>query len=246
MAKITTGSAADTIKIDGVTSDSSGFEVSTKESDDYIQITSSGDGSTAKITIDGGRGSDTIALDTNVDLSLSNLSISSVENITLARGGSSQKIAASDISGESFKLFSTGSGTAKLSVVVDQATINLSKLTFDSSFKNGYESIEVDASSSSASVNITGSSDEALTGSNANDTLLGGDGADIISAGTGNDTLEGGLGADTMTGGAGDDEFDFSSNASTENLMDKITDYQAAAEASSNDTIDNITGSVRS
>ena len=32
------------------------------------------------------------------------------------------------------------------------------------------------------------------------------------------------LAQEATTGGAGDDEFDFSSNASTENLMDKITD----------------------
>ena len=73
MAKITTGSAADTIKIDGVTSDSSGFEVSTKESDDYIRdsIIRKRWLNSKNYGLTGGRGSDTIALDTNVDLSLS-------------------------------------------------------------------------------------------------------------------------------------------------------------------------------
>jgi hypothetical protein len=245
VANIKTGSAIDTIKVDGTTSDASGFVIATNGSNDIVQITTSGDGESAKINFNGGDGNDTLSLDPGVDLSTSDLTLSSVEVLLLTGGGTTQKISASDISGTSLKLFEAGAGTAKLTVVADQNTINLANLSFDTSFASGTDSIEVDASTSSAGVTITGSSsDDTLTGSNANDVITGGDGGDIINAGTGNDTIAGGLGADTLTGGAGDDEFDFSTESSTETNMDKITDYQADADAEHNDTIDNITGSV--
>ena len=244
VANIQTGSAADSIKIDGVTADSGGFVIASNGSNDTIRITTNGDGSSAKININaGGGGSDTLSLAAGVDLSASNLTLTAVERILLTGGGTTQKIAASDVSGATLQLAEDGTGTAVFTVVADQTTINLSNFTFASSFASGTDSVVVNASSSSSGVTVTGTSgDDTITGSNANDNLSGGASADTISGGTGNDTINGGSGADTLTGGAGDDEFDFASGTSTEASMDKITDYQAAAADADNDTIDLVTG----
>ena len=244
VANIQTGSAADSIKIDGITADSNGFVIASNGSNDTVRITTNGDGSSAKININaGGGGSDTLSLAAGVDLSASNLTLTSVERILLTGGGTTQKIAASDVSGATLQLAEDGTGTAVFTVVADQTTINLSNFTFASSFASGTDSVVVNASSSSSGVTVTGTSgDDTITGSNANDNLSGGASADTISGGTGNDTINGGSGADTLTGGAGDDEFDFASGTSTEASMDKITDYQAAAADADNDTIDLVTG----
>ncbi len=244
VANIQTGSAADSIKIDGITADSNGFVIASNGSNDTVRITTNGDGSSAKININAGSGgSDTLSLAAGVDLSASNLTLTSVERILLTGGGTTQKIAASDVSGTTLQLAEDGTGTAVFTVVADQTTINLSNFTFASSFASGTDSVVVNASSSSSGVTVTGTSgDDTITGSNANDNLSGGASADTISGGTGDDTINGGSGADTLTGGAGDDEFDFASGTSTEASMDKITDYQAAAADADNDTIDLVTG----
>ena len=245
VANVQTGSAADVITIDGVTTDASGYVIDTNGGADTINITTNGDGETAVIDLDGGAGTDTLTLDAGVDFSSSTLTLTSVETIQLAGGGTSQKIAASDISGVSFTLSESGAGTAVLTVVADQTTINLSNLSFDNSFAVGTDSILIDASSATSGVTITGTSgNDTITGSNADDILTGGDAADTISGGTGDDTISGGGGADTLTGGAGDDEFDLTSESSTEVEMDSISDFQADAEEEHNDTIDNITGIV--
>ncbi len=54
-----------------------------------------------------------------------------------------------------------------------------------------------------------------ITGSSANDELLGGTGADILNGGDGNDTINGGGGLDTLTGGAGIDFLVIDQSAST-------------------------------
>ena len=245
VANVQTGSAADVITIDGVTTDASGYVIDTNGGADTINITTNGDGETAVIDLDGGAGTDTLTLDAGIDFSSSTLTLTSVETIQLAGGGTSQKIAASDISGVSFTLSESGAGTAVLTVVADQTTINLSNLSFDNSFAVGTDSILIDASSAASGVTITGTSgNDTITGSNADDILTGGDAADTISGGTGDDTISGGGGADTLTGGAGDDEFDLTSESSTEVEMDSISDFQADAEEEHNDTIDNITGIV--
>ena len=247
VANIQTGSAADSIKIDGVTADSGGFVIASNGSDDTIRITTNAAGSSAKININaGGGGSDTLSLAAGVDLSASNLTLTSVERILLTGGGNTQKIAASDVSGASLLLAEDGTGTAVFTVVADQSTINLSNFTFASSFATGTDSIVVNASSFGPGVTVTGTSgNDSITGSNVDDNLSGGASADTISGGTGNDIINGGAGADTLTGGAGDDEFDyFTAGTSTEASMDKITDYQAAAANADNDKIDIITGAA--
>ena len=244
VANVQTGSAADSIKIDGVTADSGGFVIVSNGSNDTIIITTNGDGSSAKININAGGGdADTLSLEAGVDLSNSNLTLTGIERILLTGGGFTQKIAASDVSGASLKLAENDTGIARFTVVADQSSINLANFSFENSFAVDIDKVVVDASSSGSGVTVTGTSgSDIIKGSNANDNLTGGAAADTIEAGTGNDTINGGEGADTLTGGAGDDEFDFASGTSAEEAMDKITDYQAAAADADNDTIDTITG----
>lgn len=243
ITNIITGSGNDIIQINGVTSDVNGFVINTNGGQDTVLVTASGDGSSAKINFTGGDGSDELKLDPGVDVSASNLTLSGIEKITLVGGGVSQKMAASDLSGKSFELAEDGSGAATLTVIPDQSTVNVSTLTFDTSFNISTDTIVINGSSSAVGINVTGTARaNNITGSNANDTLTGGSGDDIIAGGTGDDIISGGAGADTLSGGAGDDEFDFISGSSTESTMDKISDYQAAAADSHNDTIDNVTG----
>jgi len=76
-----------------------------------------------------------------------------------------------------------------------------------------------------------------LTGTSANNTLLGGWGNDTLSglAGNdrllgeqGNDTLIGGTGMDTLTGGTGRDVFVFNTRPSKTTNLDRITDFNVA------------------
>ena len=71
---------------------------------------------------------------------------------------------------------------------------------------------------------------ENLSGSNFNDTLYGSNGANAISGGNGNDILIGYGGNDTLTGGAGADRFDFRSALSATTNVDRISDFNVAAD----------------
>ena len=70
-----------------------------------------------------------------------------------------------------------------------------------------------------------------LTGGSGNDNLAGGAGIDTISGGAGNDTINGGLGNDILTGGAGSDIFRFDTAIAGGGNVDRITDYNAAADS---------------
>ncbi|MDQ0323703.1 Ca2+-binding RTX toxin-like protein [Pararhizobium capsulatum DSM 1112] len=71
---------------------------------------------------------------------------------------------------------------------------------------------------------------ENLSGSNFTDTLYGSAGANAISGGNGNDILIGYGGNDTLTGGAGADRFDFRSTLSATTNVDRISDFNVAAD----------------
>ncbi|URK87008.1 hypothetical protein LP421_24220 [Rhizobium sp. RCAM05350] len=71
---------------------------------------------------------------------------------------------------------------------------------------------------------------ENLSGSNFNDALYGSTGTNAISGGNGNDILIGYGGNDTLTGGAGTDRFDFRSALSATTNVDRITDFNVAAD----------------
>ena len=75
---------------------------------------------------------------------------------------------------------------------------------------------------------IGGSGDDTLNGGGGKDYLIGGAGNDILNGGAGDDILAGGLGKDTLTGGADADTFVIDPSALTEgsSMADIITDYK--------------------
>ena len=244
VSNIKGGKGADNIEINGVKSSSGGLTVNSDAGNDVITITTNGDGANAIIDINGGNDTDKLVLNSGVDLSATNLTLTSVEKISIPGNGISPKMAASDISTKSFTLEKEGSGNTSLTVVADQNTLDLSSLQFASSFAFDNDSIIINGSTSSSGITVTGSNTKnLLTGSNANDILSGGSRNDTISGGTGDDSITGKTGSDSLTGGAGDDVFNFSALDSTQQIMDKITDFQAAAADSHNDSINNVTGS---
>ena len=74
---------------------------------------------------------------------------------------------------------------------------------------------------------IGGSGDDTLNGGSGKDYLIGGAGNDILNGGAGDDILAGGLGKDTLTGGADADTFVIDPSALTAGtqMADIITDY---------------------
>jgi Ca2+-binding RTX toxin-like protein len=75
---------------------------------------------------------------------------------------------------------------------------------------------------------IGGSGDDTLNGGSGKDYLIGGAGNDILNGGAGDDILAGGLGKDTLTGGADADTFVIDPSALTAGtqMADIITDYK--------------------
>ncbi len=65
-----------------------------------------------------------------------------------------------------------------------------------------------------------------VTGTGADDRLLGSAGADVLRGGAGDDFLHDGAGADLLTGGAGADVFVFTRDGAT----DRISDFQQGAD----------------
>ena len=70
-----------------------------------------------------------------------------------------------------------------------------------------------------------------LSGGSGADNMAGGAGVDTINGGVGNDTLNGGLGNDVMTGGGGSDIFRFDTAIAGGGNVDRITDYNVAADS---------------
>jgi Ca2+-binding RTX toxin-like protein len=93
----------------------------------------------------------------------------------------------------------------------------------------GKVALNVDATSSSNGLSITGNAgNNTLTGSGFADTLDGGAGNDVLVGGVGADSLIGGLGKDTLTGGNDGDIFVFkliTESGTTATASDVITDF---------------------
>ena len=128
---------------------------------------------------------------------------------------------------------STGANTDTL-VVNGAATINLSSAdqsSGDTANVTGFEN--VDASGSSAAVNLTGDGGaNVLTGGSGDDTIVGGAGADTLSGGAGNDTVTYDGADGSIAGGANTDTL-VVNGAATINL--------SSVDQSSGDTA-NVTG----
>ena len=85
-----------------------------------------------------------------------------------------------------------------------------------------------------------GGSELAYEAAASNHTMLGGLANDILVGGAGDDLFLGGFGNDTLTGGAGSDVFKFT--ASDVGGVDKITDFDVAANSDSLDLRDLLVG----
>ncbi len=157
--------------------------------------------------VDGGTGTDTVALTGNTAFAASTYfdNVQNIEAITLGNTATAVTITTQD------------------SLVAAGATLTLSNaansgvLTFDGS-------AETDS-------NLT------ITGGTGNDSITGGSGNDTVSGGTGNDTLGGGAGNDVMASGAGTDNITGGTGADTITLGSSANDntrqtviYSAASD----------------
>ncbi len=169
----------------------SGFEI-VDASTSGAAVSLTGDANANKLT--GGSGNDTISGGAGAD------------TIDGGAGNDTITFDGSDVS------IAGGTGTDTL-IVTGAATINLSladQTSGDTANVTGFEN--VDASTSSAAVSLTGDANaNKLTGGSGNDTISGGAGADMIDGGEGDDTiklangdfaagefLKGGTGIDTI------------------------------------------------
>ncbi|WP_408586568.1 calcium-binding protein [Novosphingobium sp.] len=208
------------------------------------------------IVFDGGDGSDTICLQSDVGATLdlahgkivfangSSYSLVSIENVsggagddTLLGGNQDAKLwgnAGNDTFDRSFGANDyldggSGSDTISFAKVGRNVFVDLSKETRQDSYVGWLTIISVE--------NLVGSSyGDTLKGSAASNILSGGKGNDRIYGREGNDTLAGGAGRDYLTGGAGADTFVFAKDV----LLNKpgAADVMLDFSASQGDRID--------
>ena len=257
---ISTGSAADAITVAAAMT-SGGYTINTGAGADVINMID------ATATIDGGDGDDTVAFTATADLSGQTFALSNVEVIDLDKDTASVNtltVDSSQLTGKAINITSSN-GTDSLTLTLTESSADFSSLVIDASAVT--TTITADAWTAVVAGTVTGTNDadtitgnggksftanggsgndtitggavaDTLNGDAGNDTLNGAAGADALDGGAGADTLNGDGGADVLTGGAGDDTFVITAGESTEASMDSITDYQAAAAASDNDTLD--------
>ncbi len=179
----------------------------------------------------GGTGTDTIALNNNVNATLNayiDLSeVTGIEQVTLLDpNGDDTTTAEADAVAIYFSGAATGTTPADLS---DNATDNTDVvLTVSGSvITDSLDTLTVDASAIKDADNRF-----SITGGAANDSLTGGASIDTISGGSGNDQITGGVGADSLTGGAGADKFNYAlaSSQSTNTATDTISDFTTGTD----------------
>ncbi len=103
------------------------------------------------------------------------------------------------------------------------------------------EAVDASTAAAGVTVNLANQTENfTFTGSALADTFTGGAGADIVNGGAGvdtlnggagNDTVRGGLGNDILTGGLGNDIFGFDAAIAGGGNIDRITDYNVAADS---------------
>lgn len=158
-------------------------------------------------TVNGGAGYDTLILNINGVTSSTAATLTNVSNIE--------------------KIAFTGTGDTGSVGTLTLANGNFASVTgaiIDGSALTGGGSISIDAAAEAESTLV-------ITGTLANDTLIGGQKNDTITGGLGDDSITGGLGADILTGGTGADVFAFTAVAqSSGTTIDEITDFTSATD----------------
>lgn len=218
---VTTGSGADTITQTTADLTTGGYTISTNAGDDSITLLAAADS-----TVDGGAGSDTVALDGDyraVTLTLSNIETLDVDTDST---NTNMFVDSSLLTGATYIVTDSSNGDDDLHVNMDAYTVDLSALTIDTTTVGA---IVIDGSTFGAAGGLT------VTGSAAADEVTSGASADIIDTGAGNDTItDSGAGDDNITTGAGDDTVtDSGAGADTINTGaggDTITDSGTGAD----------------
>ena len=213
---VSSGTGDDVITIDGTNQSSAGVVVNSNSGSDSISLTSNSDGSLSKISLNGGSEIDQVNFESELDFSLSDLTLTNIEILNFAGGTASTKIPSDVVSTKSYILSKSGSNTLSIELIPKAQTIDLSSLTFDSSFVVGSDVIIIDGTNFGQALNVTGSiSNDEITGTHSS--------GDTISSGNGDDTLYGRDGNDTLTPGNGEDHVIPGMGNDTINLTEEIS-----------------------
>jgi Ca2+-binding RTX toxin-like protein len=174
---------------------------------DIIRYSTANTGATleASDTVDGGAGSDTLAITLDGGTNLTAVTLTAVSNIE--------------------KITFTGTGAATASVTTADGTFaSVTGASVDASGITGTGTLTFSASAEDDST-------FSIVGSLNNDTLTGGQLADTINGGAGADSITGGSGADSLIGGLGSDVFVYAAVAeSTGTTADTISDFTSGTD----------------
>jgi hypothetical protein len=179
------------------------------------------------MTINGGAGTDTLALAATTDLTTAPIALSNIEIIQMdsaTPGSDTVTIKSSNISGASYIIKGTGAAIDTLKILLDATTVNAGSLIVDTSTAKvdfdltGVASLATTVIGTNGVDSVTGEGTGAISmnAGDGNDTLdvsagaaahvINGEaGDDTITGGAENQTFTGGEGADSITGGAGND-----------------------------------------
>ena len=227
---VSSGTGNDIITIDGTYQSSSGVVVNSNAGSDTINLTSNSDGSLSKISLDGGNEIDQVNFESELDFSLSDLTLTNIEILDFTGGTNSTKISSDLVSTKSYILSKSGSNTLSIEIIPKTQTIDLSSLTFESSFVTGSDSIIIDGTNFAQALSVTGTiSNDEITGTHAaGDTINSGDGDDTLSGRDGNDTLTGGNGEDHIIPGTGNDIINLTEEISNRDTISYTVDDGAS------------------
>ncbi|HXF87893.1 MAG TPA: Ig-like domain-containing protein, partial [Xanthobacteraceae bacterium] len=205
-------------------------------------------------TLDGGDGTDTIFLITNIPGTVANFSIATVQNIESLVGGSGNDSVTFGIT----QLAQFTAGINLAGGTADTLNITGTSGTYapatDAALQ-GVEIISAAATTGGVTLNFGNQSENlAITGGSGNDIITGGSGTDTITGGAGSDTLLGGGGNDTfnlangdfgpgetINGGAGNDVIVFT-NPTTVDFTTGFIDGVESLVGSSGDDVVTATG----
>ena len=223
---VSSGTGDDVITIDGTNQSSAGVVVNSNSGSDSISLTSNSDGSLSKISLNGGSEIDQVNFESELDFSLSDLTLTNIEILNFTGGTASTKVPSDVVSTKSYILSKSGSNTLSIELIPKAQTIDLSSLTFDSSFVVGSDVIIIDGTNFGQALNITGTvSNDEITGTHSSgDTISSGDGDDTLYGRDGNDTLTPGNGEDHVIPGMGNDTINLSEEISSRDTLSYTVD----------------------
>lgn len=212
LKNITSGAGDDIVAVNGAVNVNPSVSVNTSDGNDTISLMSDSDGNSVILSINGGNGVDKVKFAAGLDFSLSNFTLTAVENLEFTGGSTTVKVPSSVMSTKAYNISENGTGTLTLEVFPTAQVINLSSLSFDTSVVSGTDIIIVNGLNYSQALTITGSSiGDNITGTHTSaDTISSGDGNDTINGSDGNDTLTPGNGLDHITSGLGTDTINLS------------------------------------